>query len=820
MAISKITWENKEGIQNDESIARKNKVMDDDMNEIKQVVNNNADELSTAQSNIEDLQSGQSTSNADITSLKNRVSTLETDNKTNKSDISALKSDNATNKSNISTLQEQVSNKVDKVEGKGLSTNDYTTEEKQKLAGLKNYDDTEIKQNIADIKEEQETQNTNIENLQENDTTQDELIEKLQQENENIKNALINVETEQAKSLHIGDASTVSAQLSVEGKAEQETQEGTDNLAILEEGSTTKSGVIVSIENGNITTNGQNETESTLTFEVGKVYLIEGETYYIKRLGVISYTGIYVNNNETQVWGSEEEKSFVANKTGNFGIVLTVGQTAINNLTQQILISKTSGAEWEEGKLQIPSPINPSKIKCLGGNKNYFNKDTVTQDKYLTYQNQEVSNSAWTFSDYIECKPNEQWIISGYTAIGGAPSRCFYDANKSLVGGGAHNNQESMMKFTTPANCYYFRDSIAKADIDTVKIEKGDTATSYSSYGQGSTEIKKINKNLYKPIISSGSKSGITYSIDEKGIVELNGTATAQTDIYIISSTLNNKISKVQGKIVSFKANNSNFSLYGQVTGGRYIKDGGNLLTDTEEEIARSFLRIPADTVCNNLKVYPQIEIGEITEYAEHQEENYILDIQQEMLQGDYFVKEEDGWKEVHGYVNKKLNSTDSWSLVNSSENSFKFRLETYLKFNDYNEKCTNFKTGKSYWNTDEEGCYIGTDNRLVISIPKNNNYNVTDLETFKTLLSTIDATLYYYNATLTKLPCTEEQSTILDELNNLDLFDGTNNIITTEDIALLKLKYVVDTKTYIDNQINERLSNIENQIVNLSGGN
>lgn len=32
-----------------------------------------------------------------------------------------------------------IGNKVDKVEGKGLSTNDYTTEEKNKLAGLKNY---------------------------------------------------------------------------------------------------------------------------------------------------------------------------------------------------------------------------------------------------------------------------------------------------------------------------------------------------------------------------------------------------------------------------------------------------------------------------------------------------------------------------------------------------------------------------------------------------------------------------------------------------------------------------------------------------------
>lgn len=42
-----------------------------------------------------------------------------------------------------------VSSKVDKVEGKQLSTEDYTTEEKTKLAGLENYDDTDIKNDIA-----------------------------------------------------------------------------------------------------------------------------------------------------------------------------------------------------------------------------------------------------------------------------------------------------------------------------------------------------------------------------------------------------------------------------------------------------------------------------------------------------------------------------------------------------------------------------------------------------------------------------------------------------------------------------------------------
>ena len=48
-------------------------------------------------------------------------------------------------------ISELLNNKVDKVSGKQLSTNDYTTEEKLKLAGLSNYDDTEIKNNISDI---------------------------------------------------------------------------------------------------------------------------------------------------------------------------------------------------------------------------------------------------------------------------------------------------------------------------------------------------------------------------------------------------------------------------------------------------------------------------------------------------------------------------------------------------------------------------------------------------------------------------------------------------------------------------------------------
>lgn len=210
MAVTKITWENKEGIQNDESIPRKNKVMDDDMNEIKQAVNNNADELNEAQENISNLQDGQGTANADITSLKNRVTTLETDNTQNKADINTLKNDNETNKSNIQQLQnnqQETETNIETLQGK------VTTLET---------DNTQNKADISTLKSDNTTNKSNIENLQENDATQNELISKL-------KSALINVETEEAKSLHIEDASEVPAQLKVMGNQEQDGEPSPEN---------------------------------------------------------------------------------------------------------------------------------------------------------------------------------------------------------------------------------------------------------------------------------------------------------------------------------------------------------------------------------------------------------------------------------------------------------------------------------------------------------------------------------------------------------------------------------------------------------------
>lgn len=68
-------------------------------------------------------------------------------------------------------LQEHqdITGKVDKIEGKGLSTNDFTNEEKTKLSILENYDDTQVKSDINVINEKIPTQASNINQLADKD---------------------------------------------------------------------------------------------------------------------------------------------------------------------------------------------------------------------------------------------------------------------------------------------------------------------------------------------------------------------------------------------------------------------------------------------------------------------------------------------------------------------------------------------------------------------------------------------------------------------------------------------------------------------------
>lgn len=75
--IKNITYEDKIAIQNDESVDRKNKVTDADMNEIKEVVNANADEQTTQNTDISNIKKEQETQNTNIEENNSKIVELQ-----------------------------------------------------------------------------------------------------------------------------------------------------------------------------------------------------------------------------------------------------------------------------------------------------------------------------------------------------------------------------------------------------------------------------------------------------------------------------------------------------------------------------------------------------------------------------------------------------------------------------------------------------------------------------------------------------------------------------------------------------------------------
>lgn len=221
-----------------------------------------------------------------------------------------------------------------------------------------------------------------------------------------------------------------------------------------------------------------------------------------------------------------------------------------------------------------------------------------------------------------------------------------------------------------------------------------------------------------------------------------------------------------------------------------------------------------------------QIEGGTIaTDYIEHQQEDYILYIQQEMLKGDYFIKEANGWKEVHGFGKYVFDGTENYVKSPLSNDDY---LKTYTNTAIISAEEIKFD-GKMFATRYKNiGIYSSstTDNRIACRSQLHTQISTEFLtentaEAYKALLAEWKnegnpLVVFYELINPTKLACTEAQSTVLEELNNLSLFNGVNNIITAEDISLLKLKYALDVKTYVNNQ----LANVNQQILEIAGGN
>lgn len=348
---------------------------------------------------------------------------------------------------------------------------------------------------------------------------------------------------------------------------------------------------------------------------------------------------------------------------------------------------------------------------------------------------------------------------------------------------------------------------------------------------KGSTKISKINKNfLNLNNLAVANNNGIdTYSIDNANRITLKNRATSDGTPYSYS---------FQAFKLNLPAGNYNLSAKVETNSANYRiiirgkKDGSNT-TSTEvvsqsknngnfnidysqcDEYTIEFYANQAYVEQLVTTIYSdiQIEIDITTDYVEHKQTDYILDIQQEMLQGDYFVKEADSWKEVHTW--KKYIFTGTESRWNNNYGTSLFNIQYLLT--DINQTKCNALCNYFKYNAVQSGINNATVNgEFAIQLKTTHeigniffkNETFSNVDDWKNWLqekydSGNPLVVYYPLETPTKLACTEQQSAVLEELSNLDLFEGVNNIITAEDIALLKLSYIQQTNEKIKNEGN-----------------
>lgn len=277
--------------------------------------------------------------------------------------------------------------------------------------------------------------------LEESQTQQDELIQKLQ-------NNMIQESTEEATSLHLEDASDLPAVLNIRGNHYQEVQEGTDNLAVLNEGSVTRDGMTINIKDGVATMSGSNTSDATNYVIVGTAYLYAGQTYYMKaeRNQTSGSSGLSIKFGSTVKWFTVgQEIAFECTQTGEYEVRVSFGVSAATNSgTFKLLISKTSGATWVQGKKSIPSVEYPSEIetvkdniKIIQCNKNRLNVPSkniggvdLTLQEDGKYKINGNATSSWTFregektllekGDYTLSVEVESGTFNGFFGIRGS----------------------------------------------------------------------------------------------------------------------------------------------------------------------------------------------------------------------------------------------------------------------------------------------------------------------------------------------------------------------------------------------------------------
>ncbi len=717
------------------------------------------------------------------------------------------------------------------------------------------------------IEKEKEEINKKVINISENDIKQDSEIAilktncaKLEEQVKKDRNNMINL-TAEGHSIHIEDSSDLEAELEILGNSKQETRQGynlikkegfstprtyanfwssiASNFTPLTDGwgkadfdgkqSTQYCNSWIKAEGLNI----KPDTEYTIIFEVrnksGNIYLVFGgannESFFETSVSNISSNGIY--------------KFKVMSKSDITNTKFRVYANSFNSLTQVCSMEyramivegdHTQDALEYEQYGKSPSVEYLQEIESTGSNINIYDKSTMpvelggysgsTGNKYSSTTRirnvNDILLKAGTYTISAEESSNVSVYIVSLAKEVTSPSK---SVTFTL-------SQDSAIRFTIENKLLL---------ESKIKIEKGTRATSYSLYNFGSVGINITNKNSYNNLMTI--KNGLWTS---GNVVGRNGNGW-----YIVIPIVGGKnyyISRKNTKSINSALTLGAMSTEDYPSVGKNVidnwktaSDGKELQIQTSKSANYLFIGVAvgnATTVTEEIQKLAleelQVEVSEIkTKYVQGQKQDFVLQIPKGYeLDGieetrDYFHKAGAKW-----YKHKKIETIEvdgeKYGTNFMFQNGF-FLIYDMLrnKVIDNAQKTINQKAGKVLCTIltsnsqdnllikNQMGCSLNQECKIGLKLDATTNENnFWTKEKVNQFFK--DKKVQGKPVVLKYVLKTPQEIEIIDQtlikqlelLNKVQVYK-TITTITTDSIANIRIEYIADTKTYIDNKTN-----------------
>lgn len=333
-----------------------------------------------------------------------------------------------------------------------------------------------------------------------------------------------------------------------------------------------------------------------------------------------------------------------------------------------------------------------------------------------------------------------------------------------------------------------------------VKMVEGTEVGGYSPYGQGSVEIEVCNKNLF-------DKNTVLYGYLNPKTGNVDYATDIYTSDYIKINPSNKYYLPTRGSIRGKYFNKNKKLLYPSLTENSNYDDFGIL--STGEAILTN---IPSEAVyirfslkSNFLDTCYLVTGEKPTNYIPHESYTKVLPLQKEFVKindtEDTFVKVDGKWYEKHYSLKIIFDGTEGWTYDSERYRFYKTIPNSLISQKSY-ALSSHFKNGNT--ETDNNAFNIGTKQIFF------RNESIASTSDWKTWLAEqynagTPVIVYYILETPELIECTAEQSNILDQLENTELYDGINHITAFSSIEpMLEVTVkepIEDYKTYISSE-------------------